>query len=162
MALYKRPNSKFWWMKFTFDGELVQQSTKCSNKRDALTIEAAYRHELALGRIGIEPKKDAPTFEKTVEDFLLWSKMNHDQKPNSFARVKFACEPLKKFFGGIKVDRIEPKNIEKYIFWRSDQTSRKTDKKITRSTINLELIILKIIFKRLVSNGTLTLSLIHI
>ncbi len=28
MALYKRPNSKFWWMKFTFDGELVQQSTK--------------------------------------------------------------------------------------------------------------------------------------
>ncbi len=41
MGLYKRPNSKFWWMKFTFAGELVQQSTKCKDKRDAAEVEAA-------------------------------------------------------------------------------------------------------------------------
>ncbi len=57
MALYKRENSKYWWMKFYFDGQLVQQSTKVANKRDALTVEAAFRHELALGRIGIKRKK---------------------------------------------------------------------------------------------------------
>lgn len=62
MALYKRPGSKYWWMKFTFGGQLVQQSTKCSNRRDAQTVEAAYRHELALGRIGVKLKKDAPVF----------------------------------------------------------------------------------------------------
>jgi spore germination protein GerM len=71
MALYKRPNSKYWWMKFFFDGEFVQQSTKCSNKRDALQVEAAFRHELALGRIGIEPKVKAPTFKQAVDDFLV-------------------------------------------------------------------------------------------
>ena len=49
MALYKRPDSKFWWMKFHFDGELVQRSTQVSNKRDAVTVENAFRSQLALG-----------------------------------------------------------------------------------------------------------------
>ncbi|HXH70428.1 MAG TPA: phage integrase SAM-like domain-containing protein [Pyrinomonadaceae bacterium] len=151
MALYKRPDSKFWWMKFYFDGELVQTSTKCSNKRDAGTVESAYRTQLALGKIGIKPKPKAPTFKQAVDDFLKWSKINHAQKPNSYERVKYSCGSLKDFFGEIKVDRIEPKDIEKFIFWRSKQISRKTSKAITRDTINLELIALKTIFKRLVS-----------
>jgi len=155
MALYKRPNSKFWWMKFTFDGELVQQSTKCSNKRDALTIEAAFRHELALGRIGIKPKAKAPTFSKAVEDFLKWSKVEHAQKPNSFARIEFTCQVLKKFFGQTKVDRILREDIEKFIVWRSGQKSRKTKDLITPDTVNLELITLKTIFKRLMSENVL-------
>lgn len=70
MALYKRENSKYWRMKFTYDGQLVQQSTKCSNKRDALQVEAAFRHELALGRIGIKPKKEAPSFTVAANNFL--------------------------------------------------------------------------------------------
>lgn len=57
MALYKRPGSKYWWMKFTFDGEIVQRSTQVANKRDAQTVESAYRTQLALGKIGIKPKK---------------------------------------------------------------------------------------------------------
>ncbi len=151
MALYKRANSKYWWMKFTFDGELVQQSTKVANKRDALTIEAAFRHELALGRIGIKPKAKAPAFKQVTNDFLEWSKINHAQKPNSFRRVEFGCLTLEKFFGETKVDCVEKKDIEKFILWRSKQTSKKTGETITRGTINFELIILKTIFKRLVS-----------
>jgi hypothetical protein len=46
-------------MKFTFSGEPVQQSTKCSSKRDAATVESAYRHELPLGRIGEVKKRCA-------------------------------------------------------------------------------------------------------
>ncbi len=79
MALYKRPNSKFWWMKFTFDGQLVQKSTQVANKRDAATIESAYRTQLALGKIGIEPKREVPTFEKAADDFLLWAKVKHHE-----------------------------------------------------------------------------------
>ena len=50
MALYKRPTSKYWWMKFQFDGEIVQQSTKCSNKRDAVTFECMFRTQARLGQ----------------------------------------------------------------------------------------------------------------
>jgi integrase len=155
MALYKRSNSKYWWMKFTFGGELVQQSTKVANKRDAGTIESAYRTQLALGKIGIKPKTKAPTFKQAVADFLKMSKLEHAQKPNSFARIEHSCETLKKFFGETKVDRIEPKDVEKFIQWRAGQTSRKTKDLITRDTINNELIVLKTIFKRLVSSDVL-------
>jgi hypothetical protein len=34
-------------MKFYFDGELIQKSTQVSNKKDAGTIESAYRTQLA-------------------------------------------------------------------------------------------------------------------
>lgn len=148
MALYKRANSKYWWMKFFFGGELVQQSTKCSNKRDALTVEAAFRHELALGRIGIEPRREVPTFENAVEDFLEWAKTEHKSSP-TYRRYFFACTPLKKFFGKKKVDAVDKTMIEKYIAWRSDQPSRKTGVALDNATINRELLTVKKIFRRL-------------
>jgi integrase len=156
MSLYKRANSKYWWMKFTFGGELVQQSTKVANKRDAMQIEAAFRHELALGRIGIKPKKDAPTFTKAVEDFLVWSKIEHASQPNTYKRYYFSAELLKKYFGNVKVDRIQKKDVEDFIVWRLSQTSRKTKDFITRETVNNELLTLKIILKRLVESRILT------
>jgi integrase len=158
MALYKRPNSKFWWMKFTFDGQIVRQSCQVANKRDAATIESAYRTQLALGKVGIKPKVKAPVFKQAVEDFLRMSKLEHAAKPNSFARIEHTCKPLKKFFGETKVDRIEPKDVEKFIQWRSKQTSKKTGKLITGDSINHELIVLKTIFKRLVSANVLSQS----
>lgn len=158
MALYKRPGSKYFWFKFTFDGRLFQQSTKCKNRRDAETVESAYRTELALGRIGIKPKPKAPTFKQAADDFLKWSEVNHAQKPNSYRRMKFSCEPLKQFFGEKKVDCIEPKDIEKYIFKRLAQASKKTQKTISRTTVNLELLVLKTIFRRLISGGFLNES----
>ncbi len=149
MALYKRPNSKYWWMKFTFDGQLVQQSTQVANKRDAATVESAYRTQLALGKIGIEPKKDIPTFESAANDFLLWSNTEHATQPGTCKRYYFSGECLKEFFGKVKVNRIETKDIEKFIVWRSGQTSKKTKKLITRKTVNFDLLVLKMIFKRL-------------
>ena len=158
MALYKRPNSKFWWMKFTFGGELVQQSTKVANKRDAGTIESAYRTQLALGKIGIKPKAKAPAFKQAAEDYLKWSAVEHAAKPNTHTRNVYSCEPLKAFFGETKVDRIAPGDVEKFIAQRAAQTSRKTGKPISRDTINLELIALKRIFRRLISGDVLSVS----
>lgn len=155
MALYKRPNSKFWWMKFTFDGELIQQSTQVANKRDAATVESAYRTQLALGKIGIEPKVKAPTFNKAVDDFLVWAKIEHAEKSNTFKRYYFSGELLRKYFSNRNVDRIQKKDIEDFIVWRSGQTSRKTKDFITRETVNNELLTLKIILKRLVESKIL-------
>ena len=155
MALYKRPNSKYYWMKFAFDGALVQRSTKAANRRDALTIEAAFRHELALGRIGIRPKKDAPAFAAAALDFLKWSKVHHSEQATA-RRERFAVRVLTDFFGKKKVDAIEPKDVEKFVVWRSGQTSQKTQTFITRGTVNRELITLKKIFKRLVNEEILS------
>ncbi len=148
MALYKRPNSKYWWMKFTFDGQLIQQSTQVANKRDAATVESAYRTQLALGKIGIEAKREVPTFEKAAAEFLDWLKIEHKDSP-TYRRYFFACTPLKKFFGKKKIDAIDTPMIEKYIVWRSGQKSRKTGAGLDNATINRELITVKKIFRRL-------------
>jgi integrase len=150
MAIYKRPNSKYYWMKFYFDGELIQQSTKCSNKRDAQTVESAYRTQLALGKIGIEAKKEVPNFDTAIEDFLKWSKVEHALQTATYKRYYYSCESLKKYFGKVKADRIENKDIEQFIVWRTNQTSRKTAKPITRETVNHELLTAKMIFNRLI------------
>lgn len=153
MAIFKRKNSKYYWMKFYFEGELIQQSTKCTNKADARTVESAYRTELALGRIGIKIKRDYPTFQEAIKGFLEWSKISLKQSTQK--REKFAVDVLEVYFGKKKVDAIEPKDVEKFVTWRSNQTSRKTQTKITRGTVNRELIILKKIFKRLVNEKVL-------
>jgi integrase len=158
MALYKRENSKYWWMKFTFDGQVIRQSCQVANRRDALMVESAYRTQLALGKVGIKPKAKAPSFKQSVADFLVMAKLEHKQKPNSFRRIEFACQPLVKFFGETKVDQIEPKDVEKFIQWRSRQISKKTGKPMTGDSINNELIVLKTVFKRLVSANELSQS----
>lgn len=148
MALYKRKNSKFWWFKFTFDGSLIQQSTKCRNRRDAETVEAAFRTQLALGRIGIKQKPKAPSFGDAVKDFLKWSKI--ERATTTHRRIEFSFAPLLSYFGEtVKTDKIEKKHIESFISHRISQTSRKTGKPITRETVNRELCCLKMLFQRL-------------
>lgn len=153
MAIYKRPNSKYYWMKFTFDGELIQQSTKVKNKKDADLIERTYRTQLALSKIGIKPRKNAPTFDKAIQNFLEWSKVEHGE--SSRERYSFCCKPLLKFFGQSKTSDLETKDIENYVHNRSVQTSRKTKQPITRETINRELVVLKSIFRKLDNEGVL-------
>jgi integrase len=158
MSVYKRPGSKYYWMKFTFDGRLVQRTTRVTSKTDAKTVESAYRTQLALAKVGINPKPPAPAFSEAVKDFLKWSKVNHADKPNSHKRVRYSCQVLLKFFGKKKVDQIGAKDVESFIIWRSGQKSQKTGGAISRDTINLELIALKTIFKRLISEGVLDRS----
>ncbi|HEY8560216.1 MAG TPA: site-specific integrase [Pyrinomonadaceae bacterium] len=137
-------------MKFTFDGELVQQSTKCKNKRDAETVEGAYRTQLALGKIGIKPKPKAPTMEQAIDDFLAKIKVERGEASPTVVRYEFSCQPLKKYFGKMKADKVETKDIEKFIAWRSGQKSKKTGEFIKRDTVNADLLVLKMIFSRLI------------
>jgi integrase len=81
------------------------------------------------------------------------AKVEHGE--TSQKRYHFACLPLVKFFGKTKVDRIQARDIEKYIVWRKNQTSRKTGKLISRETVNRELVIFKKIFRRLIDDRIL-------
>jgi integrase len=154
MALYKRKGSKFWWMKFTFDGQAVQRSTKCRAKRDAETVESVYRTELALGRLGIVAPGQVPAFDDAVTDFLRKAKLRLN--PKSYAKYTFAGDVLKMFFGKTKVDKITKSDIEDFRVWRSQQTSRRTKQPITRGTINRETTILKQIVRGLLDARLLT------
>jgi len=53
MAVYKQKNSKQWWYKFSWNGQLIRAITKQTNKRTAEQIEAARKTQLAKGEVGI-------------------------------------------------------------------------------------------------------------
>ncbi len=151
MALYKRPDSKFWWMKFTFGGQLFQQSTKVTNKRDALTIEAAFRHELALRRVGITPKKDVPTLKKACDDFLQRVAVEHPNKAETIRRYTSNVKVFLNFFGEkITCDQITSEMVEQFKHHRATHISPKIKRKLKPITVNHELLTLRMIFNRLV------------
>jgi hypothetical protein len=50
--LYKQKNSKFWWMRYTENGQLVRKSTKCVKKDEAKDVVKLERDDWKR-RIGI-------------------------------------------------------------------------------------------------------------
>ena len=102
MAVYKQTKSKYWWYKFTWNGEPIRESTKQTNKRVAEQMEAAHRTALAKGEVGIRDKKPVPTLKDFAErDFLPFVRstfaakvkdaelLRERRKPA--ARVRTAC-----------------------------------------------------------------------
>jgi len=151
MALFKRKDSKYFWMKFYFSGVLVQKSTKCTNRRDALTIEAAFRHELALGRIGISPQQPAPTLKKACDDFLQRVAVEHPNKVETMRRYTSNVKVFLQFFGEkVTCDKITSEMVEQFKHHRATHISKRINRKLKPITVNHELFTLRMIFNRLV------------
>ena len=156
MAVYKRGN--VWWMSFQLDGQHLQKSTKCKNKRDAEAVERAYRTQLAKGEVGLEPKPDPPPFDSAMAEYLSWAETEHRSKPNTLRSYMNVSKPLISFYKAKRLDRIEPGEIECYKQFRSSEKCRPRTKSIRRpnapskrstlkpATINRELALLKILF----------------
>jgi integrase len=161
MALYKR--NGVWWFHFVFKGRHIQKSSNVGNKRDAETIQAAYRTQLAKGEVGIEepkPKKVIPSFSQAMKDFLEWSEQEHAAHPNTHRRYEVSSKALLRFFGSKTIDQIESDDVESFKTWRAKQTKEpqgktpRTGKKkivskqLRPATVNRELACLKHLFNR--------------
>ncbi len=157
------------------------KSTKSKSKRDAETIERAYRTQLAKGEVGIETKPDAPAFKSAMTDFLAWATIEHQNKPNTVRSYNSTSKALKLFFEETPIDGIESGDVESFKQWRSKQKckprsetkpkktvkaeSKKDDKKIAKpkakptflrpATINRELALLKIFFNYFIKKDIL-------
>src|SRR5579864_4239263 len=84
MAVYKQKGSKKWWYKFSWNGELIRESTKQTNKRVAEQIEAAHKTALAKGEVGIREKKRIPTLKNFAkDDFLPFVESQFKDKPKT-------------------------------------------------------------------------------
>ncbi len=71
MNTYKRPDSKFWWFKFTLDGQRYQESSGETNRRKAENVAAAYRSNLIqTQRLEFTEKRSVPTFPVATKEFL--------------------------------------------------------------------------------------------
>jgi integrase len=120
MAVFKR--GKKWWYKFVWNGELIRESTKQSNKRTAEQMEAAHKASLAKGEVGIRERKPAPTItEFAKNDFMPHVRARFADKPATLAYYKIQVGHLTGYgpLAGAAVDAITPEMISGFVAkWR--------------------------------------------
>lgn len=157
MALYKR--NGVWWYHFIFKGRHIQKSSNVGNKRDAETIQAAYRTQLAKGEVGIEERKPVPTFADAMKDFLDWSEQEYAAHPNTHRRYQISSAALLCRFGKTPLDRITSDDVERFKTSRAKQKKapqgkkgkkarKASNKQLRPGTVNRELACLKHLFTR--------------
>jgi integrase len=137
MAVFKR--GRKWWYKFVWNGQLIRESTKQSNKRTAEQVEAAHKASLAKGEVGIREKKPVPTLDRFLEnDFLPFVRTTKAAKPNTVRFYQNSVANLRGYpkLTGLPLDQISTEHVAGFVAHR--QTG-----KVQISTVNRDLATLR-------------------
>lgn len=129
--LYKRPNSPFWWCRFTApDGRRVRQSTKTVDKQQAQEYADTLKARLwRITRLGEKPRR---TWKEAA---VKWFKeTNRKNKQDALAQFRFV-DP---FLGKLYLDEINREVIDRII-----QAKLKTG--VRPATVNRLLEIIRVI-----------------
>lgn len=177
MSVYKRGGT--YWYEFRFQGRKIRESAKTKNKRVAEQMETKRKNDLAMGTVGIKPKKIIPTFKDAMTDFLKW--VEFERKPNTYIRHLSSSKTLLRYFGSLRVDEITTETVEKFVMRRSSEfgqmrgrkpkaggtkypqrkvakPKKQSQRKISPITLNRELACLKKMLSRLVKNEILMVN----
>jgi integrase len=122
MAVYKQAKSKYWWYKFTWNGEQIRESTKQANKRIAEQMEAAHRTSLAKGEVGIRDRKPAPTLRDFAErDFLPFVRSTFTAKAKTQKYYEYGVKALLSFekLAAMRLDAITTETIGAFVALRT-------------------------------------------
>src|SRR5262245_22248394 len=116
--IYKR--GRTYWYNFWFDGKHIQASTKQKNARKASQMESAHKTRLAMGQVGIEERKPAPTLREFAKRFKEHCEVRCADKPATVEFYKSKLERLLEFqlLADSRLDRIDEHLIEKYVQMR--------------------------------------------
>ena len=139
MGVYKQKKSKFWWYKFRWNGELIRESAKQTNKRTAETMEAAHRTALAKGEVGIRERKRIPSLSEFTEvDFRPFARSHFADKPKTLEYYLNGAKNLlaHRALATKRLDAINADDVGKYVAAR-----REAGLKV--SSINRELEVLR-------------------
>ena len=114
--VYKR--GKIQWYKFTWNGEVIRESTKQGNERIARQIEAAHRTRLAKGEVGIKDKPSVPTVAAFADErFMPFVRAEKEGKPLTVAFYERCTGNLKasESLASIPLDKIKADHITAFV-----------------------------------------------
>ena len=149
MAVYKQKNSNRWWYKFSWNGELIRESTKQTNKRVAEQMEAAHKTALAKGEVGIREKKRVPTLKEFAEiDFLPFVRSTFADKPKTRLYYENGVKNVIGFeaLAGLRLDTISTDKVAEYVAKRREANG-KQGRQLQVASLNRELQVLRRMFR---------------
>jgi hypothetical protein len=142
MGIFMRQDSPHWWYRAQLRGKVVTGSTDTADKRLAFRIYLEKHRQLVEGYHLPNQRALNTTFFKMCELYIE----NHAKvNKSSWRDDELIIKKLQRFFGDIALAFITPEDVERY------KGSRRG--LVKEATINRELSILKVIFRRAVCWG---------
>ncbi len=146
MGLYKRQDSRFWWMGYTANGEQRCESTKTASKDLAKKIWKKREGEIALGRFQVGWPGERMTFAELSEVFFR----SHSSmlSPKSQINHQMFLKNLRAYFGDRKLTEIDERIVVEYRNYRRRQPLKRDPKRTVKgATVNRELACLHCVFQ---------------
>lgn len=146
MGLYKRKDSRFWWMAYTVKGGQRCESTKTPSKDLAKKILKKREVEIVLGRFQVGWPGERMTFAQLTEEFL----QSHSStlSPKSQENHRIFSKHLRDYFGDHKLTDIDERTVVEYRNYRRRQPLKWNPKRTVKgATVNRELACLHCIFQ---------------
>lgn len=153
MKIYQRKS--VWYIDYSFNGDRFRYAVGTKTDAEKELQRVVYEIEHSIHR----PYKKM-VFDNLVKEYLTWAKAN--KKLSSYKRDLTTLKHLFKYFGNKRINEVAHADAEQYQIQRKDGmlkiegVSRKD--RVSNTTINLELILLKHIFKKAVQWGYLPAS----
>ena len=121
-CVYRRKNSKNWWIKYSRNGKPYSESSHSAIKAVAEGLLKRRDGEIAQGRLpGVVFNR--VTFDELAEDYLTEFRIN---KKRSISRAEHSVKTLRVWFGGMKVTQITTTEIRRYVDRRLQHPSETT------------------------------------
>jgi integrase len=118
MSIYKR--DKIYWCKFMWNGKMVRESSRQSNKNTARQMEAAHRASLAKGEVGLREKKDVPTLTDFISRrFEPWAEASTSAKTwLDYYRPGIRTIQSYKPLANLRLNEITSEKVSDFAAWR--------------------------------------------
>jgi hypothetical protein len=132
MGIFKR--GPVWWMRFSYQGKQVRESTGTDDRKLAQRIFDKTRGQIAEGTWFECSPGDDFTFEELMDKYLEeYSAVN--KAPKSYLRDESLNKHLQKHFGKLYLPEITPKMISEYKITRRKEGA-------SPRTVNYELTVM--------------------
>ena len=145
MGLYRRDDSRFWWMSYTWKGEQHFESTKTPSKALAKKILDRREGEIVMQMFNVGAQGDRMSFKELCNEFEgahVPTLAKHSQ-----INVRSFLGNMRKFFGDLSLADIDSKLVTSYRNFRKEQPSKKNPTRtIKGATVNRELECLQCMF----------------
>jgi integrase len=146
VGLYKRRDSRFWWMAYTMKGGQRCESTKTSSKELAWKILQKREAEIVLGRFKVGWAGERMTFAQLSEEFLHSHSSTLSAK--SQENHQNFLKSLRAYFGDRKLTEIDERTVVDYRNHRRRQPLKQNPKRTVKgATVNRELACLHCMFQ---------------
>ena len=143
MGLYRRTDSRFWWMSYTWKGEQYFESTQCRSKALANKVLGRREGEIAMQMFKVGQQGERKSFMGLCKEFE--SAHVPTLAASTQTSVLGFLDNVRKFFGDRSLADIDAKWVTDYRNHRKAQPSRKNPtRKVKGATVNREMLFLKI------------------